>query len=400
MSQTLVSHNDDLWRLVKKGYAVGFDSNYLIVRDIPYLNSMGEVKWGAIVAKLVHATPEKVIQDNHQVLFAGGSPYGLDGAPVPNLSDRPHTLALSDAAKDIVVERSFSNKRMVGGTMVDYDDFFDKIHSYAGLISGPAKEKGATPYTFRIVESAPSYSVFKFQDTLTSRAEIIDLAAKFKDEVIAIIGLGGSGAYLLDFMVKTPVREIRAYDGDDFHIHTAYRSPGRVEKAEFGQKKAVVYNQRYDNFRKGLLIEAKYVDPSTAREFDGVTFAFVCVDKGSARREIFDLLLAKRIPFIDVDMGLHRRDERLAGMMRATYYSPEDGARVSDKGIAEFQDAPDDIYRTTIQIAELNALNAALAVIRYKQLRGFYFEQVPNFYLAFDVADLKIAGRTNLDENA
>jgi hypothetical protein len=400
MSQILVSRNDDLRRLVEKGYAVGFDSNYLIVRDIPYLNNTGEVKWGAIVAKLVHVTPEKVTQENHQILFAGGSPYGLDGTPVPNLSDRPHTLALSPAAKDVVVERSFSNKRMVNGAMVNYDDFFDKIHSYTGFISGPAKEKGASPYTFRIVESAPPDSVFKFQDTLTSRAEITDLAAKFKDEVVAIIGLGGSGAYLLDFMVKAPVREIRAYDGDDFHIHTAYRSPGHVEEAEFGQKKADVYGQRYDNFRKGLSIEAKYVDASTAKEFDGVTFAFVCVDKGSARREIFDLLMAQRIPFIDVDMGLHRRDERLAGMMRTTYYSAEDASRVRDKGIAELQDAPDNIYRTSIQIAELNALNAALAVIRYKQIRGFYFEQVPNFYLTFDVADLRIAGRASFDEDA
>jgi ThiF family len=212
--------------------------------------------------------------------------------------------------------------------------------------------------------------------------------------------LGGSGAYLLDFLVKVPVREIRAYDGDDFHIHTAYRSPGRVEEAEFGQKKADVYSRRYDNFREGLSIEAKYVDASTAKDFDGVTFAFVCVDKGSARREIFDLLTAKRIPFIDVDMGLHRRDEKLTGMMRTTYYSPEDAARVRDKEIAELQDTPDNIYRISIQIAELNALNAALAVIRYKQLRGFYFEQAPNFYLVFDLADLRIVGRTSLDENA
>jgi tRNA A37 threonylcarbamoyladenosine dehydratase len=44
----------------------------------------------------------------------------------------------------------------------------------------------------------------------------MDLAAKFKDEVVAIIGLGGTGAYLLDFLVKTLVREIRAYD--DYHL--------------------------------------------------------------------------------------------------------------------------------------------------------------------------------------
>ena len=51
-----------------------------------------------------------------------------------------------------------------------------------------------------------------FQDTLTSRAEITDLSAKFKDDVVAVIGLGGTGAYVLDFLVKTPVKEIRAFD--------------------------------------------------------------------------------------------------------------------------------------------------------------------------------------------
>lgn len=35
---------------------------------------------------------------------------------------------------------------------------------------------------------------------------------------------------------------------------------------------------------------------------------------------------------------------------------------------------PDGLYRTNIQIAELNALNACLAVVKFKQLRGFYLE--------------------------
>jgi hypothetical protein len=37
---------------------------------------------------------------------------------------------------------------------------------------------------------------------------------------------------------------------------------------------------------------------------EGVTFAFVCVDRGSARAGIFDLLISRGIPFIDVGMGL------------------------------------------------------------------------------------------------
>jgi hypothetical protein len=309
-------------------------------------------------------------------------------------------IGFRNAAKDVVVERSFSNKRKVNGNLVNYDDFFDKIDSYVGILSGPATERyGVTPYTFRAADAAEPDSVFKFHDTLTMRAEITDLSAKFKNEVVALIGLGGSGAYLLDFLIKTPVREIRAYDGDVYHVHTAFRSPGRVDAAEFGQKKADVYRQRYDDFRAGLSFHAKYLDASCANELDGATFAFVCVDKGDARAEIVNLLLAKGTPFIDVGMSLKRRQEQLTGMARLTYFSTEHGARIRDKGLVELKDHPDDEYRTTIQIAELNALNAALAIIKYKQLRGFYLEENSLYYLLFGINDLAIAGTDKLDEN-
>ena len=47
MFQKLVSHNDDLGRLVARGYAVAFDSNHLVVRDIPYLDSDRRLQVGA-----------------------------------------------------------------------------------------------------------------------------------------------------------------------------------------------------------------------------------------------------------------------------------------------------------------------------------------------------------------
>ena len=179
----------------------------------------------------------------------------------------------------------------------------------SSIISGPAIELyNANPYTFRVVEEVVSDSVFKFHDTLTSRAEITDLSAKFKDDVIAIIGLGGTGAYVLDFLVKTPVREIRAFDLDSFHVHNAFRSPGRLEPTELDKTKAEVYRSRYDNFRTGLSVEPKLIDSSCSGDLDGVTFAFVCVDKGSSRAGIFDLLISKGIPFIDVGMGLNRKN--------------------------------------------------------------------------------------------
>jgi hypothetical protein len=392
----LVSHNDDIRRLVDRGYAVGFDSNYLVIRDIPYLDAEGKLSIGAIVTKLVFIDQDRVVQEDHQVFFAGSPPHGLDGKPTPNLGGGAAQLAMSEASTDVIVQRSFSNKPRTG----KFADFFHKVESYVGIISGPAIERyGATPYTYRVVESAVTNSVFKFHDTLTSRAEITDLSALFKDDVVAIFGLGGTGAYLLDLLVKTPVREIRAFDHDQFHVHTAFRSPGRLDSAELRRTKADVYSARYENFRHGLSIQPKFIEAASTQEVQGVTFAFVCVDKGASRSGIFDLLIGNHIPFIDVGMGLRRtNDRRLNGTLRMTYYSRENAAALRDKHLAPLADGADDIYRVNIQIAELNALNAAVAVIKFKQLRGFYLADDPIYNLLFELRDLKIVGESTVND--
>lgn len=398
-----MNRNPDIQRLEYKGFAVAFDSNYLVVRDIPYLDAAGKLKIAAIVATLVYRDNNEVAyQEDHQIYFAGSAPHQIDGTPVPKLSDRPATLALSEACIDVVVERRFSNK--LKGTD-GYGDFFEKIESYVTLISGPATEKypEASPYTFRKVAQAAPDAVFKFHDTLTSRAEITDLSAKLRNDVVAVIGLGGSGAYLLDFLVKTPVKEIRAFDLDRFHIHNAYRSPGRLQEDELGKTKAEVYCSRYDNFRHGLMIKPKFIDATCVEDFEGVTFAFLCVDKGSSRVGIFDLLMAMGIPFIDVGMGLLRQKGELAGslngLVRATYYPVDKANKVREKDLAPLTDPKDDIYRTAIQISELNALNACLAIIRFKQLRGFYTQEIALYHLMFGLGDLSLDNEKEEDLN-
>ena len=89
----LANHNDDIRRLLEKGYALRVDGAHLVVRDIPYLDSQRTRQVGAIVAKLVFIDKIRVKQDNHQVYFAGSVPYGLDGQPIPNLAggaNKPH----------------------------------------------------------------------------------------------------------------------------------------------------------------------------------------------------------------------------------------------------------------------------------------------------------------------
>lgn len=400
MSQKLVNHNEDLLQLVKKGYAVDFDSNYLVVRDIPYLNESGDRCIGAIVSKMVNKDELHVAPHDHQIFFAGGVPHQINGKPIVGLGGGEATLALSSSSPDLIVERSFSMKLKEVGTPRNYRDFFEKIETYVNIISGPAIAlHDVTPLTFRKARQENEDSVFKIADTLTSLAEITDLSAKFEQEVVAVIGLGGTGAYVLDFVAKTPVKEVRGFDGDVLHVHNVFRSPGKFDESEFDEKKAEIYQARYENLRHGITLKSMYIDSSSASELEGVTFAFVCVDKGSSRKEIFDLLIELGIPFIDVGMGLSRREEMLDGMLRTTYFSDEKSQEIRDLKLAAEADAPDDLYKINVQIGELNALNACLAVIRYKQILGFYFDESPYYNVILKLGSLKLFYQGEDDED-
>ena len=76
-------------------------------------------------------------------------------------------------------------------------------------------------------------------------------------------------------------------------------------------------------------------------------------------------------PFIDVGIGLERIDNSfICGQVRTTTSLP--GSRTHFAARVDYSDVGNDVYRTNIQIAELNALNAAFAVIKWKKIRGFY----------------------------
>lgn len=385
MLSILLNNNEDLELLIKKGYALSLDSNYLVVRDIPYLDDKCTLHKGAIVSVLVFVTQHQVKIQDHQIFFCGSHPHELNGKPIQNLGGGPTSLNL--ISEDLVVQRSFSNKPLEG-----FKNWFDKIENYVAIISGPAMTKfDVSPYTFRVIEEN-SNSVFKFRDTLTSRAEIGDLSAKLEEDSIAIIGLGGTGSYLLDFLVKTPVKEIRGFDLDWFHVHNAFRSPGKLSQEELGKRKSEVYKQRYEGFRNNINIHSNYITSDSEKDLAGVTFAFVCVDSGDSRGEIFELLIKLNIPFIDVGMGLDRDMGSISGTLRTTSFSKESAQELVNKRLAPLSDIPDDVYKNNIQISELNALNACLAIVKYKQLRGFYTDDNSYYHTLFNIDGLNCVG--------
>jgi len=380
----IAEHNPDIRRLLEKGYALSIDSDYLVVRDVSYLDENKNLKVGALISKIVDVDKKQIRLHDHQMLFCGSHPCQMDGTPIVNMGGGPATLTL--ASSDLVVQRNFSHKPENG-----YSDFYEKFETYVNIICGPAIElygSKAYPWTFRAVDAAGE-SVFKFRDTLTSRAEIGDLSSKFKDEVVAIIGLGGTGSYVLDFLVRTPVKEIRGFDLDSFHVHNAFRSPGKLEEEELGKRKAEVYQRRYEGFRFGVNLNSKKILSDSTEELQDVTFAFICIDKGSSRADIIDVLIKMKIPFIDVGMGLDRKEGSISGMLRTVYFSKENSQETLEKNIVPLTDPADDIYRNNIQISELNALNACLAIIKYKQLVGFYTDDHSFYHTLFNLENIK-----------
>lgn len=61
---------------------------------------------------------------------------------------------------------------------------------------------------------------------------------------------------------------------------------------------------------------------------------------------------------------------------------------------APFGEDEDELYRSNIQVADLNALNAALAVIRWKKHIGYYQDTTHESLSAYTLEWNDIAGKS------
>jgi len=368
MSRELISRSPDLQRLVNEGYEVEIRSDHLLVDSIPYVTSEKQVRLGTLISKLAVAGDVAKYGGDHVAYFVGEQPCNKDGSIITGIEHQSDRQAL---AADLTSDRSFSNK-----PSDNYTDYFHKMTRYAEIISAPAiaLSPGVTAKTFKPVETAESESVFLYMDTASTRAGINLIGQKLAGERVAIIGVGGTGSYVLDLVSKTHVPEIHLFDGDRFVNHNAFRAPGAatITDLRLGTNKAAYFREVYARMRRGIVAHDEYLTEANVSALEALTFAFVCVDKPSAKPPIFRKLEALGVPFIDVGMGIEAIDDRLRGVLRITTSTTSKRDHL-DRRVSVAEPADDD-YRTNIQVAELNALNAALAVVKWKKLRGFYLD--------------------------
>lgn len=368
MSQQQINLSPDIVKLRNDGYAVEIRGAHLLIHDIPYVNRDRKIAVGTLASDLTLAGDCSVKPKTHVAYFVGAQPCHRDGTPITQIM---HSVCNKPLGEGLIATLSFSNKPTGG-----YADHYDKMVRYIEIISAPAKsiEETVTAQTFRVVESAEEDPVFVYTDTSSSRAGIDVISAKLKNHRIGIIGLGGTGAYVLDLLAKTPVAQIRLFDGDDFLQHNAFRTPGAapIERLRDKPKKVEYLAEVYSKIHKKISFLPEPITASNVEELRGLDFVFICIDGGRRKRLIVEFLQTSSIPFIDVGMGVNIVDDNLFGVVRTTTSTPTQNAHVGTR--ISFDDSEHDEYSTNIQIADLNMLNAAFGVIKWKKICGFYLD--------------------------
>jgi hypothetical protein len=372
MSHQLISRSPDLKKLRDEGYDLEIRSGFLLVKSVPYVNSRKEVQRGILVTNLVLAGDVTTRPDTHVVYFAGDYPCRVDGTEIDQIKHSSGERTLADG---VVIQHSFSAKPKPTDC---YPDYHAKMTTYAALLSGPAQliDPTAKPQTFPVIqpEQDEKDTPFNYIDSASSRAEIDVVTAKLAQQrKVAIVGLGGTGSYVLDLVAKTPVGEIHLYDGDIYLQHNAFRSPGAPSVEELRQQmpKVTWFKNVYSKMHSGIVDHAVYLDAGNVEELRGNHFVFLCIDSGESKTLIVEKLEAFNVPFTDVGMGIQLTNDALGGIVRATTNTPQKRDHFRTRVSLADGKANND-YDRNIQIADLNALNAALAVIKWKKLAGFY----------------------------
>lgn len=382
MSQKPTNLRPDVVRLQDDGYEVTIEHNHLVLRNVPYVNANREVKRGAIVSTLPGSATVQMPPDTHQVWFSGEFPCDTKGRPLEQIR---HTTQHRVIGGNLTVDHHFSSKPKSG----NYPDHYEKMVTYATIIASQATaiDPDATARTGRII-SASDDSPFAYFDNASGRARISALTEKLSMNSVAIVGLGGTGSYVLDFIAKTPVKQIHLIDGDVFEQHNAFRAPGApsIEELQARFSKVAYFSEIYAHMHKGLHPHCCFITEDTLELLDNHDMVFVCIDANDVKAMIIAKLEALGTPFIDVGMGIDEVDGGLTGQLRTTLSTPQNRKHVHERRrIPLTVRQGNELYSRNIQVSELNAMNACLAVIKWKKMCGFYKDTEGEYFSLFAI---------------
>jgi hypothetical protein len=363
----LASRNPFVEDLEEQGYHLDFVNGYFVVYGIPYLDVSGALQHGDWATPVDLRDGVLDPPTNHQSWFRGSRPHDCNGREL-RLGGGPDQVTV---AERFITNFSFSFKLTEGGQMRPYRSFEEKVLTYLDAITSPAMAafEEATPLRAIETKAAEQGSPLRIPDTLSAKYNINDISFLLKGRRVAIIGLGGTGSYILDFISRSHLEQITLFDDDKIHVHTIFRQPGFIRRA-IGRLKVDALAEQYGNWHAGIVPVPERITDDNIDQLRAFDFVFISVDDGATRIAIADWLSANDIPFVDCGMGLNRSVIGLNGVIRITGVDRAAFDRTTGTRFLPGKNLEGGEYRKQAQIAELNALNAVFAVIRFKQHFG------------------------------
>lgn len=377
-------------QLVDEGYHVEIiQDKWLVIKRVPYLNIDMEIRYGVIVSDIeMSGNDVKVNLSNHPIYFIGEQPYRIDGAILnANNSNKVELFA------GLVADFYYSYK-------LDrpYADYYEKISHYMHIFSKHAiKKDPSVTFNLGSLSIIPNNLPFIYSDCNSTSPEGNILMEIFFEMKIGIIGLGGTGSYILDYISKTPVKEIHLFDGDYLHNKNAFRAPGAVGLEDLVniQRKTDFFKKEYSRIHTNIISHPEHINTENVSLLDQFSFVFISIDKSEVKKLIITYLESKNISFIDVGMGVQIIDGAILAKIRTTLSTVEQRAHIYEKQRIKFGENPNNEYSSLPQIAELNGLNAAFAVIKWKKTIGFYHDREKEYHSQFLLPYNKILNNDN-----
>ena len=174
------------------------------------------------------------------------------------------------------------------------------------------------------------------------------------------------------------------------------RAPGaptveEMESCRTGSlRKVDYYRSKYSSLREGIYPHAVRVDsPATFSQFlaaHPIDCAFVCIDQateGDSPRQdvVYRALSAASVPFIDSGVSITVEDGAVRGAVTTSVYGA--GSMAWKDGIPSARVEGDVPGYRNVQLPEVNALAASLAVMEWRRRTEQYVSESSSFLHKF-----------------
>ena len=267
----------------------------------------------------------------------------------------------------------------------DYEDAWEALNNYVRQIyalflgrSSSSSEACPRPYTFALLG-----------DRLPEAVEWRGLVAQ---ERVAIVGLGGVGAWIADVVVKADPQKVHGWDYDCIEPKNILRMPGGLDpNLWIGKPKADWFQDTYSLLHTGVHGHNVKVAPENVQEvIEKATFAFVAVDDGHDRAMVCDALADAGIPFVVVGLSLVRREKRVKVSMRIV--TAHVGVSSWRQAIPQVGQAGQDDYGS-LDVPHVYAMAASWAIQSWRKVRGQFWQEEREECLVYRASDQSLIVR-------